>query len=89
MISWERVHRHRGQALWAFIVSGIVLVAAIVGLVQLLLSGAVCIRPGQEALVGHDAAEELVALFAVSACFLGYGFLARSRAKHIRGKLRR
>jgi uncharacterized membrane protein YidH (DUF202 family) len=89
MISWKRFHRLRARALWAFILSGIGLVATVVGLAQLLLSGAVSICPGREAVVGRDAVGEIVALFLVSTCFLGYGFFARSRAKRIRRKLGR
>jgi uncharacterized membrane protein YidH (DUF202 family) len=85
----SKVPRLRAQALWAFLVSGIGLLATVVGLAQLLLSGAVSIRPGRESLVGSDAVEELIILFLVSACFAAFGFFARSRAKHVRRKKRR
>jgi hypothetical protein len=63
------------------LVGGIGLAGSLVGLTQYLRSGSVSIRPGRAPVVDAAAVEEIVVLFVVSAGFVVFGLILRSRAR--------
>lgn len=74
-------HKARSRALWAFIVGGIGLLAALIGFVQYLILGEVFIRPDHDPLKGATALESLAFLSLSSVCCIGYGLFLQRRGK--------
>jgi hypothetical protein len=78
--SSARAQRLRSQALWAFLIAGIGLGAALVGFAQYAYSGEVSVRPGRAPLIGSVALQSPLALFLASSAFAACGFVLRARA---------
>lgn len=76
----SRNQRLRSRALWAFLIAGTGLIAAVAGLGQYLASGEISM-PGRDSVNGNAALESLIFLFLISATFGVVGVVMRWCAK--------